>query len=411
MISAGPAVDTENLVFGYDTGEGVNGGTEYSKGYRGRPGTNLFTVLGSPSATDQNVTFAVQGTGTFKRVAVGTQIGDYKVKETDVVYSYALGGTGCHYHGNDYSSVPSGTQVTLTIDYFLTSDVSIVTNYLGNFEILPGVGGTWGAVSSQTGVWHRVTLTRTATGTGTLRMLMYPGGCSSSTLSNQGTIYYRNPTVTLTPNQVPFYQGTLSNTEGLKDISRNYDIDLTNMSFDSNSLPTFDGSNDLIDIGDLGNVGTQYSIELVFKSTSVVNYRNMLDCNYATYSGVTGNVGPRLEQNSSGAMNWIWSGNTSNNNLFNYDSTVSISANTYYHSVFTMNAGSVVTYLNGSQVTTASSSNGYPTSFSDLNIGRGFNLSPRYFAGNIPVVKIHRKTLTAQEVLKNYSLYKTRFGI
>lgn len=209
----------------------------------------------------------------------------------------------------------------------------------------------------------------------------------------------------------PFVAGTRSATQSLKDIAKTTTPDVSNVSFDADNLITFDGSNDYIDIGNLGNIGGSYSIEVVFKSTSVVNYRNIVDMNYNTYPGATGNVGPRLEQNSNGAMNWVWSGNTSNNNLYNYDANVSISANSKYHSVFVLDNGSVTTYLNGAQVTTASSAQGYPQGFGDVNIGRGFTLSPRYFAGDIYVVRIYKEALTSTDVQKNFRAYKERFDI
>ena len=54
---------------------------------------NRFQALGTGTITE-NVTFPIQGNGTFQRVATGTVISGYIVKPTDVVYSYALGSNG-----------------------------------------------------------------------------------------------------------------------------------------------------------------------------------------------------------------------------------------------------------------------------------------------------------------------------
>jgi hypothetical protein len=218
----------------------------------------------------------------------------------------------------------------------------------------------------------------------------------------------------------PFTVSSRKTDQSLIDLTRNITIDVSDVSFNPDGQPTFDGTNDFIyaspygtgaNFNSLGNIGGTYSIEVVFKSTSVVNYRNIFDMNFGFYSPNTGNVGPRLEQNSNGAMNYIWSGNTSNNSIYNYDAQVAISPNVIYHSVFTLNNGSVVTYLNGTQATTASSPNGYPTTFGDPNIGRGFTLSPRFFAGNIYAFRVYNRALSATEVQQNYQTYKTRFGI
>jgi len=66
----------------------------------------------------ENVGFAVNGTGTFKRVSSGNY-GGYEIQPTDVVYRYDLGSTGCHYHGNDYN-IPSGNTVTFSFDFYVS---------------------------------------------------------------------------------------------------------------------------------------------------------------------------------------------------------------------------------------------------------------------------------------------------
>ena len=409
----GTHIELDGLVFGYDTGQGVTGGTVASRHYRGRPAENLFQVLGTSSNFDQNVTFPVNGTGTFQRVANGTRIGNYLVHEDDVVYRYNLGGTGCHYHGNDYPNVQAGTQITLTIDYYLTPDVQIVTNYLGNFEILAGVGGSWGAVNSETGKWHRTTLTRTATATGTLRMLMYPGACGGSTLSNQGAIYYRNPTVTMTPHQVPFRQGTLSNTEALLDLTGNNTIDLTNVSFNTNGGVTFDGTDDGINLGNLqtlkltGGIGTVEAI-VKFPSTwtSGSQYPNLIskggsagwDTDGWSLFGFRDWGGPKSW--GFGIRNGATSRVTSRNNC---------PADVYLHIVATIDGSTIKLYENGSLYTTNTQTINPAANNTNVYIGRG--PSSQFFPGDIPVAKVYERPLSAEEVMQHYKSYKNRFNL
>jgi hypothetical protein len=207
--------------------------------------------------------------------------------------------------------------------------------------------------------------------------------------------------------------GTRSNTQGLLDLTRNNTVNLSNASFNSSAQILFDGTDDRIAVGNLGTIGNSYSIECVFYSTSVQSYRNTYDMNYSTYNPNTGNVGPRLEQVSNGTFNWIWSGNTSNNGLYNYTTSTSISANTYYHTVFALSSGFVNTYKNGVLIdSNISSTQGYITSFGDVSIGRGFILDPsRYFAGIIPILKIYNRALSSFEVANNYRAYKSRFNL
>jgi hypothetical protein len=397
-IYRGPGVVNDGLVFGYDTGYPISDNTTNNRFNQGQPATNLFTVLGSPSNVDENVTFSVNGTGTFKRVAVGTEIGDYKVNNVDVVYSYALGGNGCHYHGNDYSSVPSGTKVSLSVEYFLSPDVgSFDTNYLGNFEQLSGVSGSWGTVSSTKGVWHKVTLTRTATATGNLRMLMYPGGCSSSRLSATGTIYYKNPTVTLTEQPVPFVDGTRSDTASLIDLKRTVNIDVSNVSFNSNAQPTFDGTDDILNTGLFSgrNPSTDvFTIEAIAKSDTTSGNHMWVD---ATSNGSNQRLYCAHASTGTGTPLGIQGSGWSH----------SIPQDTnYHHYVITMNGSTAQLYNNN----VAHSSKSY-TSYTlagQINVG---GRSGYRWLGEIPVFKIHDKVLSTEEISRNYNAYKNRFNI
>jgi hypothetical protein len=200
------------------------------------------------------------------------------------------------------------------------------------------------------------------------------------------------------------------------DISRtNNNGTLTNgPTFNSANLGSivFDGVDDYVNCGNLGTIGNTQTIEVWFNSNSVTSYKNILDMNYSTYNPNTGNVGPRLEQISGTGIIWVWSGNTTNNSIYNLTSQYLISANKWYHTVFTLNSGTWNWYINGTLIDNGGSPQGYITTFGDVNIGRGFVLDPsRYYSGNIPSVKIYNKALSVSEVLQNYNATKTRYGL
>jgi hypothetical protein len=205
---------------------------------------------------------------------------------------------------------------------------------------------------------------------------------------------------------------TRSATQGLLPLISNTTINLSNVSFTSNAQITYDGTDDHIDLGNLGTIGTTYSIECVFNSSNVVNYRNIFDMNYATYSGVTGNVGPRLEQYSDGTITVIWSGVTNNNSIAVNTPVTPISANTNYHMVFTQDGNKGSIYLNGAYKSQNSNTYGYIQTFGDANLGRGFELAgDRYFAGSLPLFKIYNQALSSDQVKQNYQQYKSRFNL
>ena len=173
--------------------------------------------------------------------------------------------------------------------------------------------------------------------------------------------------------------------------------------------PTFDGTDDHIGVGNLGNIN-DFTVEIVFKSDSVANYRNPMDCNWLVYGPSYSNIGPRLEQNSSGNLSWVVGDSNGN-----YTGVTVVSSGLngalYHYAALTRSSSYFTAYYNGSQSSTAVFNNWYGA-MSNLNIGRGFSTSSeRWFIGNIPIVKIYNTVLGATEIASNYADYKTRFNL
>jgi len=68
---------------------------------------------------------------------------------------------------------------------------------------------------------------------------------NSSIQTGQKTRWH-SPQVELTTHATTFVHGTRSSTQSLIDLTKTTDIDVSNVSFDSNGLPTFDGTDDKI---------------------------------------------------------------------------------------------------------------------------------------------------------------------
>jgi hypothetical protein len=192
--------------------------------------------------------------------------------------------------------------------------------------------------------------------------------------------------------------------------------DQSNFSSEGGGSLIFDGASDYVDHASLGSI-SDFTVLLWFYPQSVTNYENVLDCNYS-YNGTTGNIGPRLEIDSSAELEWIYSNITDNNNVFYRQRvTTNLSSNTWHNAAITYSSSSntSVTYYNGSS--SGSSRTGSATGFVEemvnLNIGRGFHLGgvERYFTGKVSSVLIYNKALTASEILQNYNATKGRFGL
>jgi hypothetical protein len=329
---------------------------------------------------NNTVTFAVQGSGTWIRQGHGQVFGDYTIKPQDAVYRYDLGSDGCHYHGNDVT-VSSGTFATFTFDYYISADALNFpsTNLLGNFEGV--VSNSAGAPNSLLNTWQTVSFTGGPTGTGGLRMLLYPGACGPR-LADYGFILYRNPRVELhtTSNQiVPTYTS-------------------------SDRSVAFDGTFGYLVRNNFPFPTDNFTVSLWVKTTSttkgVISYASSSSDNeFLIYDNAI-----YLRSSSVGL------GFSYNNNAWNY---VTVTRDL---------SGTVLTYLNGVFSSTLTLPSGSLTTGGSLVIGGeqdavgqgeyGGGLDQaQQFAGNIGGIEIYSRILNSTEILNNYNTQKSKFGL
>jgi len=409
-INSGPNISKQGLVLCLDAGN--------NKSYS----TNRLQSYGSGLVTE-NITFTINGTGTFQRVAAGTVIGGYTVKPNDVVYSYALGSTGCHYHGNG-APVLAGSYATFSFDYLVTGATTYpVNDYLANFE---GVAnGSIGIANSLQNVWQRRTFTVGPISTsGTLNMYLYPGGCgvtppyANGRLADSGTIYYRNPKVEFTNSDTGSSgYSSSSNIATWYDISGNGNNGtLTNgptSNVSNGGNIAFDGVNDYISIANNSTLRptSQLTIEYVIKGTTpsgwcpIIGYGNgdYINGNYLCWVENGGALQSLCRINNSGTVT-----------EYRQYSGISISASVWKYMSFTMSIGdSIKSYYNGvnTNTSTALPSGGtfyYGGTSSPYQI---VGLGDAWLNGNIPFLRLYNRALTATEISQNYEATRTRFGL
>jgi len=358
--------------------------------------SNRFISYGTGQTTE-NVTFSINGNGTFQRVAAGTTVGGYTIKPRDVVYSYVLGSNGCHYHGNT-APIPSGVYATFSVDYLVTG----ATNYPSQGVILvyENYGGS--ALSSNSSVlnnyqdvWQRAVMTAGPTGgSGTQAMFLYPGYCGPSRLADSGTIYFRNPKVEFV----------------------NADTGASNFSSMSNVTTWY-------------NVGTG--------SLNEVPYSSLLDTNSFTVMGVfrtstNDNTHDTIVSRNSdvyaGAYNgWnisrLRSGLSPTNSfrVMVYGSSASVELygpnivdNAWRHYAVTVSSSGIYIYINGTLYTSTTSmptGNYYPSSGSPpLKIGANRSNSD-IWSGDIASCYVYNRVLNSSEIRANYQLSRNKFPV
>ena len=401
-VNNGPQIVRSGLVLNLDAGN--------NKSYS----TNRFQSLGSGTVTE-NVTFPLQGTGTFQRVASGTVIGGYTVRPNDVVYSYALGVLGCHYHGNS-APVVAGTYATFSFDYLVTGATTYpIADLLATFEGVASGGG--GTANSLQNVWQRRSYTSAIISTsGNMNMYLYPGACGGQRLADSGTIYYRNPKVEIT--NVDTGNSTFSSTSNIGlwyDLSGNgYNGTLngptSNVSNKGSIL--FNGSSDYVSITNNSTLRptSELTIEYIIKGTTpsgwcpIIGYGNgdYTNGNYLCWVETGGALQSLCRINNGGVIE------------YRQGSGIGISTTTLKYMSFTMKIGdSIKSYYNGVNTNTptnlpAGGSFYYGGTTSPYQI---VGLGGAWLNGSILFFRLYNRALTAAEVSQNYEATKTRFGL
>ena len=368
-----PKVATSGLVFMYDTGN--------SKSYVGEPTTNLVPGVANPTLS----TSGWYNTGWNGGISIDTDEGALVLNATN----------GWRSMSYDFG-VTNGT-VTVQFDYKLksaehTNIYMVVLNgtHLGSYtQFLDG--------SLYPSLDEYKTYKKTFNTTTDSKICIVLRGTDNAGLTDE--MFIKNLQVEAKSHATPFVNGTRSATEGLIDRTGNTTIDLSNVSFDSNAQPTFDGTDDYIDLGDLGLGNDPFTVEAVIYPKASSTYHVFF----------------RKGDDSTSNTNMDWSMGYDYNQFHFRTQNASVSINEYAganfinnygHVAVTYDGSTIIMYLNGSEVSnkTVTLANNY----SNYSVGRGIN---NYAQLDVKTLKVYERTLTAAEILKNFNAIRSRFGL
>lgn len=187
----------------------------------------------------------------------------------------------------------------------------------------------------------------------------------------------------------------------LVDIVRTTDIDLSDISFDSNAHITFDGTDDSIAIPSTTLGNGNWTVEFVANAHSS-GYHMMSNSSGGPVTNAMGVLSNKMHYKH---YNGAWQSINSNTTV-NY--------NQIYHLVYVNryggsdNSGSMDMYINGEKDSN-SGTNSYTTNGGPVNaIGRSWS---GYFDGEIYICRRYTTGLSDEEVKENYNALKGRFNI
>ena len=194
-----------------------------------------------------------------------------------------------------------------------------------------------------------------------------------------------------------------SSTEGVLDLAKTANIDVSNVSFDSNGFLTFDGTDDYL--------LTPFTRGTLSDQLTMIAYYKFDGNTSRTYTPVFGGM-----ELGTGTEFFIGknSGNThigvqDGNYIGSFVQGSNAWDGNYHQIVYTYNNGTGKIYLDGVLKNTGTFSK--CNAAEQITIGRESEGSGYWFIGDIPVVQIYNRVLPADEIQQNFRTYKNRFDI
>jgi len=428
---SGPHNKKSDLFFGYDSGQQVNPKEETRstrrRFYRGEPKANLWDSMDNTQSLRGNRTAHFWNgrrwvvNSTYTHPGVKGPRGKYLGK----VFKFTSGALSSSWSGNSYGymlrdiATTNGSTHTVSFwtyaspDCNVTAIPAVIEQEAGGESTVSGFNAEYDLTKK--GTWQRIA--KKATADDNVRFLIYPRRNGVTDGSFSGFFMWAAPQVVIGDRPVPYVQTgtTRSTTKSLIDLTRRTDIQTSTISFNSSGLPTFDGTDDVINV----NPGTfpsswaqPFSVEaIVYIPSGATWYNQGSGLGIVGRGSYAGSWGLMRGGANNSVYFWIRSGG----NTFNPGGY--ITRDKHYHLVGTWDGTSqAIMYINGEQVSQETNTNVGTTVDNTGNIKIGGNIAfggsnGGYGEGTYPVVKIYSSDLSANEVSINYRSYSRRFNL
>lgn len=399
-----PYVDNTGLVFAYDL-------ANVKRSYLGEPTTNYVTgdtdLQANIDCTSTNATDILpDGTvGTVRRITVtaNTYNGIIRASLSHTLPSSGIPQAGVSYTISCWIRNSSGVAVAAGWE----PEVGQPDGYLRP-NIESGFKGDYNSNSQPNTLssnWTKVSYTYSYNSTQTSQIVPFiyfghPVGGSGAGVG--ATIDFYQIQLEIKSHATPYVSGTRSVTQGLKDLTGNSAIDLTNVSFDSNAQMTFDGSDDYINLGSSTNwnIGQNGTIETVVRREGSVSTNHRIWCTYNNSSHLDAYIDA-----ATGGL-YMHGGVIGTN--------TQIPLNQYLHIVVRYSGGTITIWYNGVSQSLTGTATGYNitnSSYTELFLGRYQSSSGYRWNGKILGFRLYNRALPDSEIQQNFNAIKGRYGL
>jgi len=440
---SGPHIKRDGLVFGYDTGYGIADNNTSTRFYKGAPTVNYIHHQNAV-AQDSYSTYTYTTSGTWQAKhskairaynASGNEITGYVnggvsdptnkyhahwqydtvlkkpvvvMEDVDASWKAKSYGTGIP----SWESLGKAVGDTYTISWLQWTDnlsksarVGLYTRTPSNsYNFWDGLLAGSTAKNTKLKTWQRVYQTYTTS----------PSRNLSDTYASIYMYGHYDARATIKIADVQFTWGSTpfpysaeyerTSTASLVDLTKTTDIDVANVSFDSTGQPTFDGTDDFINLNSVSPLiaGGDFSLEAVIKG-GTQDHKGIITIN-------TSGGGNRALFLIRSASMGIYDGGTW------YIGNIDVDDGNWHHVVlsYVRSTKHAIIYVDGNVSLNSTTNNMITVATDDrISIGQEWDSSSTsdHFNGQIPVAKIYNQALSAQEVQQNYNAYKNRFDI
>jgi len=389
-IARGPNVINDGLVFGYDTGYGLDN-FKPTRFYKGKPAVNILN--NGDNFGNWNKT---KNSGSDPTVTSDVATGPFENTLADRLF---LPNDGSYPRLYQYFT-PAST-ATHTFSVWLKSETPGQGVFVGAFRNSPWALPSY-TTFTITNEWVNYTLAINPLDTSSHQIYI---GSHDSHKGKEFLIY--GAQLETGSSRSTFVDGTRSNTASLIDLKRTASMTVANISFDSTGQPDYDGSNDYLRTTLNGvDLNSGCTIEGVLR-------RNSTPTAWRTFFNLkpTGSNTPFFEFRSGANTQEIYS-DYYNGSADHNTPAGALTTGEFCHAVSCYDGnGNIKMYLNGSLVGTKTGVPAFALGTSPvLSVGIAYS-NDRYTDISAPVVKVYNAVLSATQVEQNYKAYKNRFNI
>ena len=404
-LSPSPSIVTNGLTFYYDM-------SNTQKSWRGAPITNYIpNALASWNGSSFVLGYNYANLGATYTYATGV---DNPVGSPGVL-EYYTGTTGYKYFSIDSSTLPSTGTYTFSYYARMKPSGTSVSNSFGNSQLWRANGsdrsvtGDWNPTI--TSEWKRYTTTGPAE-VGTI-LQYFP--VHSGSITGGYTIQYCGFQLEVGSYATPFVAGTRSSTQAVFDLTGQNTTTATALTYSSNGTFSFNNTQTaIISIPDSTAIRPTSVTLSTWVFMPVYNPLNDFDGSFPTiaWKGFDGQYGSQ----ASYALTLAQTGGLPRltiapNTLV---SATPMATNVWVNIVGTYTAGgAMVLYRNGVVDTTGTGPTSISYSAQNFGVGtRTFSGAYQYpWNGQISVVQLYNRALSAAEVQQNFQALRGRYGI